>query len=561
MQGNDQPEVQTPHLAPALTALVLGGLMLLAFGSYARSLEHRSILRLSSDDKLVDTEGELYKLKNQGTALQQASFAAGYLLPIYGSSELNIHTDYERPYHPTNLFHEYPTGFTIFPVGKAETTCLIILQKLAAVGPGVRGRKVAISLSPSWFFERLTARSDGYAGNFSALHAGELAFNTRLSLQLRQDAARRMMEYPATLADRPLLKFALENLADGSPLSLARYYGALPLGMAQNAILRYQDHWGVVSYLWKDPDRMASPTPPRRGGRLDWPILHRRAESLYRAHCDNNEFGLDNGKWNNGLRQETLRRKNTRSDEAFLRTLRRNQEWVDLELLLRELTELGAEPLLLSMPIHGSWYDQSGITYAARRVYYQQLREISARYRTEVIDFADHDSDQYFCHDYMGHLSPRGWVHYGQSLDDFFHGALPSRSVLSPIAAESERPIGAGPQARATPHDRPPYEGFHDASSARAIEGWVWDPRRPDAAIEVEIYDGLKLLGRVPANEFRRDLQKDGKGNGRHAFHYPIPSSSADRNTHSIRVKVAGSNYDLKGTPRDFSIAAPAHGP
>ena len=109
------------------------------------------------------------------------------------------------------------------------------------------------------------------------------------------------------------------------------------------------------------------------------------------------------------LRQETLRLRNTRSDEAFLRTLQKNQEWVDLELLLRELNELGARPLLLSMPIHGGWYDQCGVTYTARRAYYEKLRGISARYHAPVVDFADHDADQSFCHDHHG--APRSqWI-------------------------------------------------------------------------------------------------------------------------------------------------------
>ena len=160
---------------------------------------------------------------------------------------------YNRPFHATNLFHDQPTGFTVFPVGKSASTCLIILQKLAAVGPALKGRKVAVSLSPFWFFDGLTAPADGYAGNFSALHAGELAFNTRLSLQLRQDAARRMLQYPDTVANRPLLKFALENMADGSPLSLACYEAVLPLGIVHNAILRNLDHWSVVYYFWEHP--------------------------------------------------------------------------------------------------------------------------------------------------------------------------------------------------------------------------------------------------------------------------------------------------------------------
>ena len=135
-------------------------------------------------------------------------------------------------------------------------------------------------------------------------------------------------------------------------------------------------------------------------------------------------------------------RRNTRSDEAFLRTLEQNQEWVDLELLLRELNELGARPLLLSMPIHGGWYDQCGITYNARRAYYQKLRELGARYHAAVVDFADHDADQSFCNDTLGHLAPSGLVYYDQVYDGFFHDA---------IAPQAELPAPASPGKKRKP--------------------------------------------------------------------------------------------------------------
>ena len=430
MECQHQPEEQTPHLAPALTAVILGVVVPVAFGFYARSLEYRSIKALAADEAMIERDGELAPVKNQGTALQQAALETDCLLPIYGSSELVLHAAYNRPFHATNLFHDQPTGFTVFPVGKAAATCLIILQKLAAVGPALKGRKVAVSLSAAWFSDRLMAWADGYAGNFSALHAGELAFNTRLSFQLRQDAARRMLQYPKTLANRPLLRFALESMADGSPLSLAYYEAVLPLGIVHNAILRNVDHWNVAYYFWTHPIRTTSPIAPRSGRPLDWPMLHRQADALYRAHSNNNEFGLDNEQWGRKLRQEVVRQRNTRSEESFLRTLQINQEWVDLELVLRELTELGARPLLLSMPLHGGWYDQCGITYTARSAYYQKVREIGARYHAAVVDFADHDTDQSFCHDNMGHMAPGGLVYYNQALDRFFHDELPRQHEL-----------------------------------------------------------------------------------------------------------------------------------
>jgi poly-D-alanine transfer protein DltD len=147
MPGQNRTLEENPHLAPALTAVILGVAVLAAFGFYARSLEYRSITALAADEAIIERDGKLAPVKNQGTALQQAALDTGCLLPVYGSSELNLQAAYNRPFHATNLLH--------------------------------------------------------------------------LSLQLRQDAARRMLQFPATVANRPLLRFALENLADGSPLSLA----------------------------------------------------------------------------------------------------------------------------------------------------------------------------------------------------------------------------------------------------------------------------------------------------------------------------------------------------
>ncbi len=55
-----------------------------------------------------------FPIKCQGGAWQRAAFARTDLLPVYGSSELEL----QDPYHPANLFKEYPSGFTIFPMGK-----------------------------------------------------------------------------------------------------------------------------------------------------------------------------------------------------------------------------------------------------------------------------------------------------------------------------------------------------------------------------------------------------------------------------------------------------------
>ena len=115
MHGRNQPLEQTPHLASALAAVILGVVVLEAFGFYARSLEYRSITALAADEAIIERDGQLAPVKNQGTALQQAALDTGCLLPVYGSSELNLLQPYTRPFHPTIFVPRSPHRVHDFP--------------------------------------------------------------------------------------------------------------------------------------------------------------------------------------------------------------------------------------------------------------------------------------------------------------------------------------------------------------------------------------------------------------------------------------------------------------
>src|SRR5207253_2735391 len=77
------------------------------------------------------------------------------------------------------FFRTAPTGFQLSPVGSGGANPLIMLQKVGALGSALRGKKLAISLSPGWF---CTAKpgSQGYKGNFSPMAATEMAFGSAL---------------------------------------------------------------------------------------------------------------------------------------------------------------------------------------------------------------------------------------------------------------------------------------------------------------------------------------------------------------------------------------------
>ena len=126
------------------------------------------------------------------------------LLPIYGSSEQTLQSDLRSALHPTNLSTVALQGSRSSrsartkrgPAGRpAKAGC----PERRAGGAENGGLSFA-------FLVFQQARGSGgrlRSSNFSDLQAGELAFDTRLSLELGKNTARRMLQYAATLANRP----------------------------------------------------------------------------------------------------------------------------------------------------------------------------------------------------------------------------------------------------------------------------------------------------------------------------------------------------------------------
>ena len=400
-----------PHLLPAAAALVVLFIALISFNFYSRSIEAAHIF---------DVAPLHFNQKLVGSAFQIEAFRRKALLPVYGSSELRLQTGYVRPFHASTLFASRPSGFDIFPIGKGGTSPLNHLQQLASVDAGVVGKQLVVSISPIWFFDsQASDTNDVYAGNFSALHAYDLAFSTSLSPHVKRAAARRMLQYPDTLVKEPVLEFGLQNLAADGYFHWICYCASFPLGRLHAAVLQLQDHWASLAFIRRlKPDSNHSPNPHR--AELAWSALADQGEQQYKTWCSNNPFGFDIDRWEQRYKDESLQLKNHRSDASFRHDLdAATGWWTDLDLLLHGLSDMGAKPLLLSAPIPGAYYDYCGVPLSARLEYYRRIRALAAKYETPEIDFSDHDQDLYFAVDTETHLSPKGWVYYAAAFDAF----------------------------------------------------------------------------------------------------------------------------------------------
>jgi D-alanine transfer protein len=373
-----------PHLFSALIACalpiaILGGGRLLAV-----YVEGKTIHATAPRD---------FFIKNQGLAFQRAAVRAPDILLLYGSSELIDPV----PNRASDFFSSAPSGFQVCPVGKAGTDSLIILQKLGALGSDLRDRKVVISLSPSSFFTPAVSPYS-YAGNFSLPAASGVLFGDALDLDLKAKIVKRMSQFPDTLAKSALLQLAATCLASGRPLDRVVLTAIRPLGKLQNTVLDLQDHFEALVYILGE------------GKTVPWHRLRPSNSPKAPAH-DRQEAVVP----------ESFGAIRSARDAAFRARIAAASEWMDLDLLFRTLTELGAQPLIVSMPIDGTLYDTRGVSRSARQVYYDRMSKLAQRYHFPLIQFEDHDADPTFLIAHREHPTPKGWTYYDRALDDFFH--------------------------------------------------------------------------------------------------------------------------------------------
>jgi D-alanine transfer protein len=386
-----------PHLFAAVIVCGLLAAVLCGERMIAVHREHTTIL---------STAPELFPLKNQGLAFQRAAAHAPNVLPFYGSSEL---TALQVPERANVLFRTAPTGFQVSPVGAGGVPPLIILQKIGALGSALRGKKVAISLSPN-----LTAHPAGrraYEGNFSLMAASETIFGSALDFELKRQIASRMLECSSTVEKSPLLEFALRRLASRRWLDRFIFCALWPMGEVQNAVLELQDHFAALAYI----QHKIRPAPQQHPEMIDWSKLVAKASALKTA---------DEDETNRSSSLAEQRAPGSR-DQAFRTSMEGGLGWTDLELLLRTLASVHARPLLLSMPFDGQFYDQTGVSRSAREGYYERLRSLAQRYHFPLVDFEGHDEDSAFLYLHKSHLTAKGWIYYDRALDDFFHGRVP----------------------------------------------------------------------------------------------------------------------------------------
>jgi D-alanine transfer protein len=417
--------------------------------------------------------------KNLTLTFQRAALANSQILPLYGSSELYWESD---PRRAAQFFQTAPTGFTVFAIGHAGTGDLYFMQNFAALGHELQGKVLAVEDSSDWFYNPTAIPADQYAGNFSPEIANIFVFDAPISAAVRADGARRMLDFSNTLDNDPLLRAATASLADPSFVHVVAYDLLVPAGRLSSWVSQIQDAAQTIAFIDTSNLRSGFPTQPRS---VSWPQELQTASQLTQSQATNNPFGIDNAGFSNVLEGNVPLSqvysaivlacfdKSNRDGKVlgpptdWETTMRSSKAWTDLTLELQVLHELGARPLVYSLPLAGVYDDYSAVSRPARQQLYDRYRAATAAAGITALDLSVFDEDPFFLHDPIDHLSPRGWIFVNRALDVYWHqqSAEPATSALAELARAVPPPnLPARSATCAGPSTPPPPSVSPDAA-------------------------------------------------------------------------------------------------
>ncbi|CAL1240542.1 hypothetical protein [Candidatus Methylocalor cossyra] len=93
------------------------------------------------------------------------------------------------------------------------------------------------------------------------------------------------------------------------------------------------------------------------------------------------------------------------------------------------------------------------------------------------------------------------------------------------------------------------YDGYVDGISDGRVVGWAVNRALPDEPVEVELWDGGRVIARASANHFREDVERQFPGAGHSGFELVLPYELLDGQLHSLSVRVADSRHELHNSP------------
>ena len=345
----------------------------------------------------VADQTRLYDYVYSGTKSESVDFTTTNMsddgILTFGTSELYISSPLVNQC-PQKVFGESVSGVDMTYVGEAFDQSLWQAIAAGAYAPSSKNRKVVLMLSPQWFFKG-NGQQSKFSSKFSyQLYKGflendSISDDTKAYVRQRLEALSVEGTQIAAANDDTFVD-AINDAAYqfSNDLRIRSKIDALVKGSPKNSQVR----------------SAGEPT-----GEPNWDALLSDAQAQGEQSCTNNDYGIHDAYWDKNSQYKS------EQNQDFAHA---DDEWADFRCFLKVCKEAGLEPLVVILPMHGSWYDEMGVTSDTRAQFYDQARSLCDEAGVAYADFSSCEYEKYFLCDTV-HPGWIGWVRIEHAVYDF----------------------------------------------------------------------------------------------------------------------------------------------
>ncbi len=322
---------------------------------------------------------------------------------VLGSSELSSADEIG---YPKYLFSNKDSNFKMLLVGRGYCQSFHHAINVAALSDILSNRKVVLIVSPQWFSEEGIS-NQAYPRVFLESLYIEMMKNPKLSKKTKKEIYLRSKKLLSLDAGK------LERAEDYKEIYLDSKNNPLT-SLKLNIINGFFDFKN--NYILSDQFLDASSVGKKIDiSDIDFDKLMVEAETASKKNCTNNDYGINDSYFDTYIKSQYDEQRDAAKDKSFVES----PEYEDLELFLRVCRELDIEPMLISVPVNGRWYDYTGFPKDDRQNYYEKIRKLADKYDVRLADFSDKEYELYFLKDVM-HLGEKGWVYLDEEIYNFY---------------------------------------------------------------------------------------------------------------------------------------------
>lgn len=334
---------------------------------------------------------------------------------VLGSSELSSSDNLA---YPLALYNYGYSNFNMILMGRGYFQSLLHAINAGALQNNLKNNKIVLIVSPQWFtINGMTA--DAFPSRLLELNYYEFLRNDSITPETKyavSDRVRELMVKDPKGLQR-IKKAEKVYLSDaGSFMDRLEVYVYDTFLNSKNQFELFRD-LRSVEYDHNTDEYVNAET-------IDFDELLEDGDNEGRNSCTNNDFGVNDNYYKEYIEGKIESYKDSFEGNGYTVS----PEYSDLKLFLKVCNEIGLEPLIISVPVNGRWYDYTGFPKADRNTYYQNIRNICKEYKAELADFSEREYELYFLRDTM-HLGWKGWAYIDEAVYDFYKGRDNKRSI------------------------------------------------------------------------------------------------------------------------------------